>query len=118
MKPTKAERAALKAELSQTGGNIRQVARNRGTTRAAVDYLVNAAGLAPYAAKLRAAAGISGGRKHLALSPTEQKQLRRKVETALKRHGTQGKAAQSLGMHRRRFQRAMERLGISAKGTP
>lgn len=112
MKLTREERRALMRDLREHGGNTKALAATTGAMVTAVRYRVAAAGLDAYAARLRAKAGVSGGRKSIPPDPAGDERRRAKFRAALREHATQGRAAEAVGMHRRRFQRELERLGI------
>ncbi len=99
--------------LRQHHGSVAGASRQVGIKRQTFAWWVKRRNLDEFAAQLRAEYGISGTRSALdkgSLDPTGERQA---IRAALDEHGSQTGAAKSLGIHRRRLQRAMERLGIN-----
>jgi transcriptional regulator with GAF, ATPase, and Fis domain len=106
----------LRELIAECKGNTRELGARLGVSKQAANRRVKNAGLAKFAAGLRAMHGVKGTRIALKQDPgaavanaTEKDE----IEAALKEHGTQSGAARALGMGRTRLQRAMERLGIT-----
>lgn len=112
MNLTEEEREELRGFLTEARGNLIAVAHRVGMTREQIQLRVHVAGLNPLAARLRAEAGVSGPRKALTLTRDEKRRRREAIVRALKSHGSQQKAADALGVHRRRLQREMLALKI------
>lgn len=112
MNLTEEEREELRGFLRDARGNLAVVGNRVGMTREQVQLRVDVAGLNPYAARLRAEHGVPGPRKALTLTREEKRRRREAIVRALKTHGSQQRAADALGVHRRRLQREMLALKI------
>lgn len=109
---TKTEEDALRRQLENCQGNVTVLAAEMGVARQVLASRLKAAGLDEHAAQQRAIHGVSGTRASLRKGCLDPEGERAQIVRALDLEKSQVAAARYLGIHRRRLQRAMERLGI------
>ena len=103
----------LRSMLAECDGNMSELGRRLGISRAAANRRVQRAGLIDRAAGLRARNGVPGSRQSLDQGSPNPDVERRRIEKALEKHGNQSAAARALGIGRLSLRRACARLGIT-----